>query len=121
MTFLHDKEVDEKITFNLISAGLNKEMDVIHHFIKNIFVKKARFLSVEIFESPPHAILTLAKHNSQKPVKMSKKPDPTHIVKIGVSKRGEKDDDYNMNIDVKFLPKKQFAFKQWFVKKRRGF
>lgn len=118
MTFLPAQGNEKKINLDLISTGFNKEMDVIHHFIKNIFFKKARFLRIEIFESPPHAILTLAKNEGQStPFNVGEKIAPTHIVKLLVSKDSGADDNYKVALDIKALPIQKSGIKTWIWQK----
>lgn len=112
MTFLPNEANDKRFNLDLFSTGFDKEMDVIHHFIKNIFLKKAELVSIEIFETPPQAILTLAKHPSLESLTKSEKPTPTHRVKISVQKHAAHIDDYNVTLDVQSYPKKRLTVRQ---------
>jgi hypothetical protein len=49
---------------SLCAKAEQNEMDVIHDFIKNMGVKKARIVKTEIFEAPPQAVLTLTPVNA---------------------------------------------------------
>lgn len=119
MTFLSDDNIENNFNLDLFSVGLHKEMDVIHHFIKSVFFKKARFLSIEIFESPPHAILTLAPKKTSQPDQTYQKPTPTHIVKLSVSKHLNEDDNFNVQLDVQPCPKKKSGLKQRLLQKTK--
>ena len=99
---------------DLPQAGLDKEMDAMHHFIKHFSCEKARVLKVEIFEHPTHAVLTLAQHSTSLSTPKSERLRATHIVKLWISKHADRHDSFHVECDIHTLkPQHKTGFLAW--------
>lgn len=99
---------------DLPQAGLDKEMDAMHHFIKHFSCEKARVLKVEIFEHPTHAVLTVAQHSTSLSTPKSERLRATHIVKLWISKHANRHDSFHVECDIHILkPQHKTGFLAW--------
>jgi len=94
---------------SLCADAKQNEMDVIHHFIKNMGVKKARIIKTEIFEAPPKAVLTLTPRT---PTRQHSQHMPSHHLKLWAKKQPNSETDFDVFYELGAVAPNKKSFKQ---------